>query len=293
VRAVLGLVVLSVTACSSLLGIQDPVGRSDGGVDSPDAPPSGDVLKLSLTDVKLAQRQFVRVRVERVTLAGVKTDVTSTATLTSSAPTIATTGVGVITGAAKAGVATVTASLDDAATAVMSVAVSAVACHPVINELRTEGPASSDDEWVELYNPCVDAVEMVTWTLNYRSGTGTTGSDTPLATLSGSFEPGGLRLYAGPDYPGVNADARWNSGRMGGVSGSVGLRAGPITTGPLVDAVGYGITGDHPFVENVAASGLSDAVVAARKPFDGNDTGDNSLDFVPSATATPRAPNVP
>lgn len=269
------------------------MGRSDGGM--PDTPPSGDHLTVSLTDVKLAQRQFVRVHVQRVTPTGGTTDVTSTATLTSSDQTIATTAAGVINAAAKAGMATVTASLDSAATAIVKVAVSSAACHPVINELRTAGAAGAGDEWVEIYNPCAEAVDVDGWTLDYRGAATTTGpDDSMLIALTGSLPPGVPRLYAGKDYPGA-FDDQWTDpgGKIGGTNGSVGLRAGPKDTGMLIDAIAYGVGAAHPFRETASTAALSAGVAASRQPFDGNDTNDNSADFAISTTPTPRALNVP
>jgi len=115
--------------------------------------------------------------------------------------------------------------------------------------------------------------------------------------LAGQLPPGELRLFAGDGYPG-SSDGTWGqpapNGIMGQNNGAVGLRAGPMTTGPLVDAVAYGtVTPGHPFLGSSAAPALSNGRSAARLPFDGKDGDDGAADFAIAASPTPRALNAP
>ena len=72
----------------------------------------------------------------------------------------------------------------------------------------------------------------------------------------------------------------WGNGVMQANNGGLGLRDGPTTTGILVDSVTYGNVSGNPFTEVAAAMQLDQANVIARRPFDGNDTDNNSQNFV-------------
>jgi hypothetical protein len=281
--------------CSSLLGIEDPSPRGDGGV-PPDVPTtSKDRLAFSLTDVKLAQTQIVRLHVLLVHEDSSMLDVTASAMYLSDNTAIAAIGgPGVIHGGAQAGSATITASLGMANPATMKATVTTATCHPVINELSPGSAASATAEWVEIYNPCKDPVDVSTWTLVYR-GASTTGSDTStLMSLTGSMNSGEIRLYAGSGYTGAN-DGQWGTGLgLGANDGAVGLRAGPKDTGSLVDSVAYGnVISSHLFMEVSSTLPLPNGKSAARLPFDGNDSNNNGADFVIVTAETPHALNVP
>ena len=303
-RVLTALATTLLAGCSSLLGIQDPIAHGDGGVvDAPDAGPPVDHLVVNLTDLKLMQREVAHVRVTLVKADGTMSDVTATAQLTSNDTAVATTAAaGVITSGTQDGSTTINAILGNVAPGVVQLTV-AGPCHPVINEVRSAGPGAGGingaaDEWVELYNPCLDPINITDWTLDYRGPNTISGADDSLLfTLSGPFESAGFRLYTGASFSGLAVpDGQWTgtSGKLGGGSGSVGLRRGPITTGPLVDAFAYGdVLDGHPFRERTPTLVLTSLVTASRRPFDGNDTGDNSADFVLSTTATPRAMNAP
>jgi hypothetical protein len=299
VRPVVFLALLG--GCSSLLGIEDPKPRSDGG------PPATDHLAFSLGDVRIAQDQTVRLHVLHVHVDGTSEDVTATADYRSSDPSIATAEPGLIRAAGQAGSTTITASLDPAVPATMAVAVTSFVCHPVINELTTGDTSGSStaaaDEWVEIYNPCATAREVTGWTLVYRAAGTVSGGDSNLmATLAGQMAPGEYRLYAGIGFIGTSDGPPWTnaSGILQQTNGAVGLRAGAMSTGMLVDAVAYGtVSAGHPFIELHPTPAMAHGRSASRLPFDGKDDGDatsdgdGGADFMIILTPTPRAPNAP
>lgn len=291
--AVVGGILGILGGCSTILGIEDPHpddGTGDGGL------PVTDRLMLSLTDVRIAQLQRVRIRVTVVHNDGTMEDATANATLESDNQAIATSpGPGQVDGGLQDGMATITAKASRARSATLKVTVTTKQCRPLINELQTGGTTSAD-EWVEIVNPCTSAIDVTDWSLVYRGAavTGTTDSNL-MMTLAGALAPGQILLYAGVDYAGTN-DGKWtlSSGIMGQNSGAIALRMGPKDTGPIADAVAYGtVTAGNPFIENAAAATMVNGRPAQRQPFDGRDDDDNSMDFVQVTTGTPRAPNAP
>jgi hypothetical protein len=282
-----------------LLGIENPRARDDGGtddaaVDAPDdAGPPQDHLAFSVPNLRIARDQIARLHVQFIHADSTTEDVTASASYTTDQPGIATADAGRILATDQAGAAVITASMGGVAPARLAVTVTPEVCHPVINELQTASAASPDDEWAEIYNPCNSAIDVSGWTLNYRSATNTGATDNvPLITLAGQLAPGEIRLFAGPAYGGTS-DGSWTGG-IGGTNGAVGLRAGAITTGPLVDAIAYGnVSPGHPFLEGSAAPAMVLGKSGARLPFDGKDDGNGATDITVVMTPTPRALNAP
>jgi len=272
------------------------------GIEDPSAGKPTDHLVFSSADFKISQLQTVRLHVQHVHLDGTMEDVTADATYASDNTAVAMLGgPGVVNSGSQAGIATITASLGTTTPAVVKATVTANPCHPVINEIVTGGASGStspgSDEWVELYNPCTNAVDVTNWTLVYRAAGAVSGAmdSNLMMTLTGQMAPGELRLYAGSTYMGTS-DGTWpgTSGIMQQMSGAVALRDGPKDLGVLVDRVAYGTVDDaNPFIETKAAMMMSNGLSASRLPFDGNDTGDNSADFMIISTPTPRALNAP
>ncbi len=284
------LALLPLGGCAMLLGIEDP--SSGGG-------PAMDRLVFSSADFKVAQLQIVRLHVQHVHLDGTMEDVTADAMYTSDDTAVAMiAGPGVINSGSQ-GTATIKASLGTATPATVKVTVTANPCHPVINELFTGSSASPVDEWIELFNPCTNMVDVSNWTLDYRGANVVppTPDSSLLVTLMGVMSPGDLRLYAGSKYQGMS-DGVWvdtnPNGLIGQMNGAVALRDGPKDTGALVDSLAYGMVSPmNPFIETQAIMMMSNGLSASRLPLDGIDTNDNSADFKIIPTPTPRALNVP
>jgi hypothetical protein len=298
--AICGMLALAGGACSKLLGIEDPTAADgDGGIDGP-PPTSMDRLELEFESVQIAKLQSVRVRVSLIKPDGMKQDATGSAIYESDNNPVATAPMkGRIDGGSQAGTATITARLGPAQPDTVTVTVADKMCHLVINELQAGGTGGPDDEWVEILNPCTTPVTVDNWTLVYRGGTTIGGTDSnTMFTLTGMIPSGELRLYVGNGFNGnggtVTPDGTWTvaNGYMGGTNGAVALRMGPQNTGPIADAVAYGvITAGHPFLEGlIAAPALTNGQSLQRQPFDGRDSDSAVEDFKQSTSTSPPSP---
>jgi len=153
-----------------------------------------------------------------------------------------------------------------------------------INEVQTAGSSGATDEFVEIYNPGTNAVDMSGWRLMYRSATGAT--ETKLWSSNLVISAGGYLLVTGAAYSGsAPSDGGLSSG-LAATGGAVGLR-NPVNE--LVDSVGWG-TATNVFVEGTAAPAPAAGKSLGRTPT-GVDTNDNATDFRVSDTPSPRAAN--
>jgi hypothetical protein len=156
--------------------------------------------------------------------------------------------------------------------------------HIVVNEVKVGTAAQASDEFIELYNPCTNDVDLTNWTLVYRSAAGT--SDVTIIGLGKTIVSNGFLLVVGPAYTGgVPGDQTYNAGKLAAAGGGVGLRD---PTQALVDSVGYG-TATNAFVEGAPVNAPGDGSIA-RTP-SGIDTNHNNLDFAVATTPTPGAAN--
>ncbi len=271
------------------------------GSPPPPPPPSLTTIAVAPAPIAIDRGQRVQLRAIGTYPDGSTVDVTATASWTSSNPAVATVAAGRVDGQATSGAATITATVGTTAGTVAAT-VTATACHVTINELQAGG-ATSADEWIELYNGCTAAIDVTGWTLVYRAATTVGATDSmALVTLAGTMAPGELRMYASASAPAATVALATGVFAMGGANGqlqrtsaAVGLRGGPITTGALIDAVGYGVvTAGHPFAEGgTAAPALDNGRSIYRAPFDGRDSGSSAIDFALGAVgaATPKARN--
>jgi hypothetical protein len=255
-----------------------------------------DHVVFSLTEVRIAQLQSMRLHALVVLTDGMMQDATANATYASDTPAVAVVPApGQIDAGSQAGMATISATIGGARAGTMKVTVTPKTCRPLINEFQTGSAASGADEWVEIINPCTAAVDVTGWTLVYRAMGATAGPDTNLLmSLTGSIPPGELRLFAGQDFGGAN-DGKWAgaTGLMKQDSGAIALRSGPQSTGPIVDSVAYGaVSAGHPFVEANPTGTMVNGRSAQRLPFDGRDDDDGAADFVIVTAPSPRARNV-
>lgn len=157
--------------------------------------------------------------------------------------------------------------------------------HVVVNEVKTGSAASASDEFIELYNPCAQPVDLTGFSIVYRAAAGT--SDVVVLNLTKTIAATGWLLVAGPTYSnGGTPDQTYGAGRLAATGGGVGVRDGAQA---LVDSVGYG-TATNAFVEGAAAAAPANGQSIARIP-NGVDSGHNNLDFAVATTPTPRAAN--
>lgn len=150
----------------------------------------------------------------------------------------------------------------------------------VISEFRTRGPVNASDEFVELYNPTTNPVDMTNWVLRKSSGCGTTLTD--LVTIGSiSLLPGQYYLIANsPDYSGLVSPDQTYTTTVADNGGIALVDQSDV----IIDQVGMcNVTA---FIEgtNLAPmSGTSNQSYERKLgAADGNciDLGDNSKDFI-------------
>lgn len=149
----------------------------------------------------------------------------------------------------------------------------------VINEIYADAPGADDGlEWVELYNPGIEAVPLDGWAV----WSGTSGL-AERVQLTGSLAPS---AYLVVDGPGLT---------LGNAGSSADAVALVDAAGATVDTVVYGAPNSDAFLDDRGAAATSTAPAPvegralARSP-DGVDSDDSASDFV-IADPTPGAPN--
>ena len=267
----------------------------EGKVDATVGPKAADHIVISVGNMTVMTNQRAFIRAQLVFTDLTTSDVTFSADWTSdNTAVMTTTDFGDLTGVAP-GTATLTAT-DDGVSGSIVVTVTAVPCHPVINEIQTGSATSAADEWVEVINPCATAIDVTGFTLDYRSANATGTTDTnQMIALSGTMTSMSTRLFCGGSVPPeLLCDDSWASGFMQQNNGGVGLRNGPKDTGTLVDSSAYGaVLPGHPFVEGTVSPALANGKVLARLPYDGHDENNNNGDFKVITAATPGDLNFP
>ena len=122
------------------------------------------------------------------------------------------------------------------------------ATHVVISEFATRGPSSATDEFVELYNPTDNAINIAGWKLQYKSAAGSGGWLDRATLPANSVIPAhGFFLIANLDYAGtVTPD--FTSGSWGSGTGMADNGHERIidASAAVVDKVGYGSTASDP-----------------------------------------------
>jgi phosphatidylserine/phosphatidylglycerophosphate/cardiolipin synthase-like enzyme len=178
----------------------------------------------------------------------------------------------------------------------------AVANHVVISEFATRGPSSATDEFVELYNPTDNAIDISGWKLQYSAATnGTTWSDRAILPANSSIAAHGFFLLvnsagtysssATPDY----TSGLWGSGQGMADNGhermidTSAVEVDKVGWGTAVNPEGsaapnHGISANGNSVERKAISTSTADSLAAGGAHqllgNGQDTNNNSADYV-------------
>jgi len=158
----------------------------------------------------------------------------------------------------------------------------------IINEFTASGPASVDDEFVELRNLGSTAVNLGGWQLSRCTSTGRLRSNTHELTIASGtmLEPGGYYVIGGPGFTG-KADATYGT-QLADITSGLYLATG---TGELVDRISVSAYADSACQEGddklpaildyVAAESYSQGskgfVVTHRSPGTANVTTDSSV----------------
>jgi cysteine-rich repeat protein len=147
------------------------------------------------------------------------------------------------------GPGTVTAALAaDTFTSNVTVLATPATDHVVISEFSPRGPGGGFDEFVELYNPTTQAIDLSGWKLQTRSATGTSWTDRVVFPGNTSLAPRRYLLAANTGYvvPGsgpVAADFPWLAPSSGlGDTGAIRLIRTVNQMDEVIDAVAFGAT---------------------------------------------------
>jgi hypothetical protein len=126
--------------------------------------------------------------------------------------------------------------------------VGAAANHVVISEFATRGPTSATEEFIELYNPTNNAIDMTGWKLQYKPAVGSSFSDR--ATLPAGTSIGAHKFYlimnnsyASPPVTPDFTSSSWGSST--GMADNGHMRIIDASS-VEVDRVGWGSTADSP-----------------------------------------------
>jgi hypothetical protein len=160
----------------------------------------------------------------------------------------------------------------------------------VISEVMTAGTDSAGNEFIELYNPTDQSVEVAGWQVQYKSATSTDTSSSwsKKSTLSGVIAAYGFYLVAPKAlYP--DADSDWTATLASG-GGNVRLIN---AAGTVIDQLGYGETANA--AEDTPAAAPPAGQSLERLPGklsliggNGSDTNNNSQDFLVSPAPQPQ-----
>jgi|GEM_PF-2614716 len=170
--------------------------------------------------------------------------------------------------------------------------------HVVISQLQVAGTTATD-EWIELYNPTASVIDLSSYSLQYKSATGSTFQKKNFST-GASIAAHGYYLVSHTDSVVVSsADMAHSSFSMSGTGGNVYLvntqtTLPSSTDGSIVDHIGYG-NGNAP--EGTAAAAPASNQSIERKPggTEGNgiDTNNNAADLVVKSSPSPRSSHSP
>lgn len=151
-------------------------------------------------------------------------------------------------GATATGTAQVSATLGG--TTLQAQVTSAGATHVVISEISAGNTGNSRDEFIELYNPTGNPVDLTGWTVQYRAATGTSYSGSFAIPSTGThvIPAHGYFLLAGSAYTGgVAPDVSYTAFDMSASTTTGGhIRIGPnlnatnLNDPSTVDKIGWG-----------------------------------------------------
>ena len=115
----------------------------------------------------------------------------------------------------------------------------------LISEVQVSGSNGANDEFVELYNPSVNFVDLSGWRISRRTASVSGALTTLVSSMSGSIKPHGFFLVANPLYSGsVSADLLYSATSSGIASNNTVILFSDNGV-TVVDKVGMGTAEDN------------------------------------------------
>jgi hypothetical protein len=165
-----------------------------------------------------------------------------------------------------------------------------IADHLVINEIQVDGivgTGGTDDDFLEIFNPTNQAVDLAGWSIQKTSSL-------VKLTLSGTIQAGGYFLIVRDNASTTQtlkdlADLKSSTFSM--ASNNIvflvndDIKINNSSDINIVDFVGFGTVS---FYEGLAAASNPGEETSISRKIDGEDSNDNSLDFNPPSAPTPK-----
>lgn len=182
-----------------------------------------------------------------------------------------------------------------------------IADHIVISEIQIATSGASTSDFIELYNPTQNSISLNGMRLVKRTNGGTLDTQIIAFDSGDSIPAHGFFLWASNDgnyNDHVSADASTGENIAG--NNSIALRNGPVDTGTIIDAVGWGTPSGTPLFESsLISTGPPDNQSLERKALstsdatsmtsgvdvnkgNGFDSDNNSSDFILRTTSQPQ-----
>lgn len=175
--------------------------------------------------------------------------------------------------------------------------------HVVISEIQVRGSGGANDEFVELYNPTTDAVDLTGWRLSRRAASASASLTTLVSSTSGSIQPHGFFLLANPSYSGSVAADRFYTATTSGIGTNNTVILFSDAGHSIVDKVAMGTAQDAEGTatvvpgtgQSIERKAFSTSTPTSMSPggadeFAGNgfDSDDNSQDFILRSIPNPQ-----
>lgn len=133
--------------------------------------------------------------------------------------------------------------------------------HIVISEILAGVDGNADHEFIELYNPTADPVDLTGWELRKRSSSGSESNLVDNGKFAGTIPAHGYFLIASPAYTGApGADLLYSvtSATLAYTSNSVVLYGGDHASAPVVDEVSWSeIPKNESYARDLASGSFS------------------------------------